>query len=348
MALTRGTDRSRIAAQSINQVLQSIGKQEQLRRERQQINNIAQLVSRKREEGRDATTQEILGVLDQPAETAGGFQGFLQTLGGKFQPQPGRIGTEIRSGIVSDALERALTPAGSTETPEGLELSGARTDAAGRITGRTFARPTGDKKTLSGERLKQIDKQIASGKLIEGSDKHLKLLGASGNNVKTPEDKLQFWQTVLQKTIDAIGTPLEGQEGTAKLAGQKIQEAKDELEAGPELGFGKDDIAKASKKSISKLKKETRTGTPRQRSKAFNDLNIATPGISLVGMLRSDKKTVSEALQSIIDGESVESVASRIRSETLDPDISDKYLDALREEVAGLSVEELLQMEGEI
>jgi len=85
------------------------------------------------------------------------------------------------------------------------------------------------KRTRSDVLLDQIDKKVAAGTLQEGSAEHLSLLGASGDKIQTPEDRLKYWQTVLQKTTDPLGMTLEGQEDTAELAAGKIEEAKDEV-----------------------------------------------------------------------------------------------------------------------
>lgn len=224
-----GIEGANRGAQQIANLLGNIGRQEQIRQERQQLNRVTQIVAEAQAAGTQVTTSQILSAINQPVETDTGFRGLLQKIGGRFQPEPGRLGAQIEGGIVSDALKRASQPQFDPSTvPEGLVPSSVSVSPTGGIT-RSFARPTGKTRTLTSARLKQIDKKIAAGTLKEGSKEHLRLLGASGDKIKTPEDKLQFWQRVLQQTIDAIGTPLEGQEGTAKLASQKIQEAQDEL-----------------------------------------------------------------------------------------------------------------------
>ena len=110
--------------------------------------------------------------------------------------------------------------------------------------------PKPKQRTRSTVLLEQIDKKIASGKLKEGSPQHLRLLGASGDKIKTPEDRLKFWQTVLVKTKDAIGFDLPGQEQTSKLAQEKIQKALSEIDNQgfilPKVDFSKSVSAQTS------------------------------------------------------------------------------------------------------
>lgn len=107
-----------LGTQRIVALFDSIGKQEQIRRERQQLDRLAVLATNARAEGRELPLADILRELDRPAEVGTGLQGFFQNLGGKFQPDPGRFAGEIKGGIVGDALRRAL---GQTDTPAGFD-----------------------------------------------------------------------------------------------------------------------------------------------------------------------------------------------------------------------------------
>ena len=96
---------------AITDILQTLGKAEQVRRERDQLERVSRAISA------GATTPEaILAVTRQPTETSGGFQGILQKLGGAFQPSPGGVQSSILKSILGSQLQTALGPKFSEPT----------------------------------------------------------------------------------------------------------------------------------------------------------------------------------------------------------------------------------------
>lgn len=146
MALRSGAERTQAASQQLFQLFDRIGKQEQIRQQRQQLDRVSTLVTTAQAEGRNPSLSEIMKSINQPAQFDPGIGGIFQNISSRFQPQGGGLNEQVQTGIVSDALRRALQP-GSTEIPAGLEVSGARTDEFGRITGKSFARPTASSTT---------------------------------------------------------------------------------------------------------------------------------------------------------------------------------------------------------
>ncbi len=222
----QGLSRSQALAQSLKGIMQTLGASEQKRREREQLDRIVRAIG-SLEKG-DTMVQAIATAAGQEPTFGTGFRGGLQRLAGAFRPSPGGVQQGIQQSIVGAGLKQALAP--KFEAPSGEFAQGTVTQRSptGKISVlQELGKPT--KRTKADALLKQIDKKIALGTLKEGSVEHLRLLGVSGDKIKTPEDRLKFWQTVLQKTKDAIGTTFEGQESTATLASEKIDEALNEI-----------------------------------------------------------------------------------------------------------------------
>ena len=119
--------------QAILGILNTIGKAEQVRRERQTLDRVTRAVAS------GATTIEaITAAAGQGPEFSGGASGLLQKIGGGFQPSPGGVEQNIQTSIIGDALKRALSPQG--RIPPGLEPSGATVSPGGGVTTR-FAKP---------------------------------------------------------------------------------------------------------------------------------------------------------------------------------------------------------------
>jgi hypothetical protein len=120
--------------QAILGIIDTVGKAEEVRRERQTLDRIARAVSS------GATTIEaISAAAGQGPEFSGGIPGILQRIGGAFQPSPGGVKQGIQQSIIGEALKRALTPQG--RVPPGLTPSGATVSPEGAVTTR-FAQPT--------------------------------------------------------------------------------------------------------------------------------------------------------------------------------------------------------------
>lgn len=100
--LRRSTEGAQRGANQIRELLESIGRVEQTRRERQQLDRVARAVAS------GATTIEaISAAADQPTEFSGGLSGLLQKVGGRFQP-PSTGG--VRQSIQQAIIGRALRP----------------------------------------------------------------------------------------------------------------------------------------------------------------------------------------------------------------------------------------------
>lgn len=98
-------------AQSLAKILQTAGRAEQVRQERQTLDRIATAIA-----GGATTIEAISAVAKQRPEFGGGFTGGLQRLASAFQPSPGRIGQGIDETVIGSRIREILSP--SLLTPE--------------------------------------------------------------------------------------------------------------------------------------------------------------------------------------------------------------------------------------
>jgi hypothetical protein len=114
----RGVTGLQKASQAIADLLLTLGKTEQIRRERQQLDRVATAVA-----SGASTIEAISAVANQPPQFGTGIQGILQRIAGPFQPSPGGgIGRGIQEAIIG----RALTP------PKVPTIAGQRAAEAAR------------------------------------------------------------------------------------------------------------------------------------------------------------------------------------------------------------------------
>ena len=193
---SRGSDQ--IAA-----LFDTIGKKEQIRQQRQQLDRVSSLVATAQQEGRSPSISEILSTLNQPAQFDSGFGGILQNIGSRFQPQGGGFGDQIKGGIVSDALRRALQPAGSSEPPPGLELSGERRGPGGQVTGRSFARKR--EGTAKEDQLFKDKDILTSSRTQFQKDKARERLDSDETRIIQPSDLTDKDFKKMLKSKDKVG-----------------------------------------------------------------------------------------------------------------------------------------------
>lgn len=93
------------SSEVIADILQTLGKGEKIRRERQQLDRIANAIA-----GGATTTEAILAAANQPTEFDTGIRGFLQRAGGRFAQPGGGVQQDLQQVIIGDALRKALTP----------------------------------------------------------------------------------------------------------------------------------------------------------------------------------------------------------------------------------------------
>ena len=91
--------------QNFANLFETIGKAEQTRRERQQLDRVATAIA-----GGASTIEAINAVANQPAELDTGIRGVLQKIGGAFQPGGGGIRQDLQMAIIGQALQKASTP----------------------------------------------------------------------------------------------------------------------------------------------------------------------------------------------------------------------------------------------
>lgn len=153
------------AAQSIGRILGTVGKKEQLRRERQQLDRIGNAIM-----SGASTIDAIKAAADEPTEFDKGLSGFGQRLAGRFQPSPGGVSAGIDSTVLQGRLQEIFSGPDKfdpADVPEGLVPSAFSVSQTGKKT-RSFARPFVTKdadKAAASEKLtianqKKIDKAI--------------------------------------------------------------------------------------------------------------------------------------------------------------------------------------------
>lgn len=108
--------------QALMGILQTLGRGEQIRREREQLDKISRAI------GAGKTDIEaILEVARAEPSFGGGFQGGLQRIGGMFQPSPGGIGRGIQQSVIGSALQQALSPRQTLTVPAGAGVIDPKT-----------------------------------------------------------------------------------------------------------------------------------------------------------------------------------------------------------------------------
>ena len=118
MALTRlrgsRVEEAQQAAKNIGRIITTVGKSEQVRQNRQQLDRVATAIA-----GGANTIEAIRSVADQPAEFDEGIGGILQRIGSTLRPQAGRGGlnTALDEAMVSGQLGKIFGN-GSTLSPE--------------------------------------------------------------------------------------------------------------------------------------------------------------------------------------------------------------------------------------
>lgn len=107
---------------AIARILQTTGRAEQVRQERQTLDRIATAIA-----GGATTIEAISAIAKQSPEFSGGFTGGLQRFASAFQPSPGRIGQGIQEDVVGSRLREILSPSLlSPEEQREIKLFGQR------------------------------------------------------------------------------------------------------------------------------------------------------------------------------------------------------------------------------
>lgn len=101
----QGITRNMQFAQSLTRILETAGRKEQVRQERQTLDRIATAIA-----GGATTIEAISAVAKQRPEFGGGFTGGLQRFASAFQPSPGRIGRGIQETTIGSRLREILSP----------------------------------------------------------------------------------------------------------------------------------------------------------------------------------------------------------------------------------------------
>lgn len=115
----QGITKNQQTAQSIAEIIKTIGRAEQNRQDRQDLERITKAIS---EAG---TLDAISQAANASPVFSEGLRGGLQRFAGKFQPSPGGVGQGIQSSIINATLQQALTPkAPFTLGPEQERFSG--------------------------------------------------------------------------------------------------------------------------------------------------------------------------------------------------------------------------------
>ncbi len=178
--------------------------------------------------GGKTITEAIASVVEQKREFDPGIQGILQKIGGAGLQ--GGIGKDLQRAIVGGKLTQALKP---KKTP-----------------------------TIAQQRATEALRVGA----VPGTPEFEKI--AKGPKVgETPEKRLQFWQDRLQKTVDAIGSPLPGQEKTVRIARKKISQALKQIEKQGDVVIETDEPAVDPKQIDTKGKNlviNKKTGKPQK------------------------------------------------------------------------------------
>ena len=152
-----------LGSQQIRSFLDQIGKAEQQRQEKQQLNAILESIS-----GGGATIQDIVAAAQGETRFDKGLGGLFQRFSAGTVPEPGRIGKQIQEGVISEELKRLLSPGDAFDpsiVPKGLVPSGFSISQSGKKT-RSFARPfvsppsTKDPEKIRLANQKKVDKAI--------------------------------------------------------------------------------------------------------------------------------------------------------------------------------------------
>ena len=146
----RGLSSSQRNIQAITGILQTLGKAEQARRERQQLDSIATAM-----QGGATATEAINAIINKTQETkfGGGVAGILQKAGGPFQPSPGNLRQSLLKQIIGTKLQQALA---SAEKEKSFTLGPGRErfTGAGESIAKVPPRPTELKSFTFAETLK--------------------------------------------------------------------------------------------------------------------------------------------------------------------------------------------------
>ena len=141
-----GITKDHQTAMAISNILKTIGRAEQVRQERQDLDRIATALARGMTD-----IEAIAAVAKQRPEFAGGITGGLQKFASAFQPSPGRIGQGIQEDVIGSRLREILSPSLLTqEEQREIKLFGQR-DRTGAA---SVAKPT--------KQQTQTDKDLAA------------------------------------------------------------------------------------------------------------------------------------------------------------------------------------------
>ena len=98
-AQRQGITSNQQTVQAIANILQTVGKAEQKRRERQTLDRITRAISG------GATIPEAIMAADKDFEFGTGITGVLQKIGGMFQPSPSGMGQNIQQAIIGQKIQ---------------------------------------------------------------------------------------------------------------------------------------------------------------------------------------------------------------------------------------------------
>lgn len=208
-----GITKAQQTAQSISNILKTIGQAEQARQERQTLDRVATAIA-----GGATTIEAISAVAKQSPGFSGGIPGIIQKAGSAFQPSPGRIGQGIDETVIGSKLREILSP--SVETVEAPTKQQTQRD-------RDLAIIANEKKTdfQKQEARKRLDADpsLPRKPLPTGRDFAKELKNITEGTGKTLKDGKLFNEKAYKKLLARL-------EDLARLNGFDITSVKKELD----------------------------------------------------------------------------------------------------------------------